>query len=125
MLETRKCSSIDVELVSKLYQVDGAKVVQCQLRDITDRRQAEARIRYMALHDALTGLPNRTLFEDRLSSALSQSRRSLKQVAVLLLDLDRFKHINDSLGHHIGGQFLEAVATRLPSCELGSASWRA
>src|SRR3546814_3115362 len=68
------------------------------------------------LHDALTGLPNRTLFEDRLSSALSQSRRSLKQVAVLLLDLDRFKHINDSLGHHIGDQLLEAVAMRLHSC---------
>src|SRR3546814_16072728 len=68
------------------------------------------------LHDALTGLPNRTLFEDRLSSALSQSRRSLKQVAVLLLDLDRFKHNNDSLGHHIGDQLLEAVAMRLHSC---------
>src|SRR3546814_15642375 len=65
VLETSKGTSIDVEMVSNLYQVDGAKVVQCHLRDITDRRQAEDRISSMALHYALPGLPNQTVFKDR------------------------------------------------------------
>jgi PAS domain S-box-containing protein len=67
--------------------------------DITDRKQAEVQIRYMALHDALTGLPNRILLEDRLTQSIALARRSQKSIAVLMLDLDRFKNVNDSYGH--------------------------
>jgi diguanylate cyclase (GGDEF)-like protein/PAS domain S-box-containing protein len=83
--------------------------------NITDRKLAEARLRHMALHDALTGLPNRTLLEDRLGQAIAMAHRNRKQVAVLMLDLDRFKNINDSLGHHVGDLVLQAVAARLRS----------
>jgi diguanylate cyclase (GGDEF)-like protein len=85
-------------------------------RDITDRKQAELRIRYMALHDALTGLPNRSLLEDLLAHAMALASRNGKRVAVLMLDLDRFKSVNDSFGHHIGDRLLEAVAVRLRNC---------
>lgn len=85
-------------------------------RDITDRKQAELRIRYMALHDTLTGLPNRSLLEDLLSHAIALAARNGKRVAVLMLDLDRFKSVNDSFGHHIGDRLLEAVAVRLRNC---------
>jgi diguanylate cyclase (GGDEF)-like protein/PAS domain S-box-containing protein len=85
-------------------------------RDITDRKQAELRIRYMALHDALTGLPNRSLLEDLLAHAMALASRNGKRVAVLMLDLDRFKNVNDSFGHHIGDRLLEAVSVRLRNC---------
>lgn len=84
--------------------------------DITDRKQAEAQIRYMALHDALTGLPNRILLQDRLAQAIALASRNREQVAVLMLDLDHFKNINDSLGHYIGDRLLEAVSVRLKEC---------
>jgi diguanylate cyclase (GGDEF)-like protein len=85
-------------------------------RDITDRKQAELHIRYMALHDSLTGLPNRSLLEDLLAHAIALAGRNGKRVAVLMLDLDRFKRVNDSFGHHIGDRLLEAVAVRLRNC---------
>ena len=81
-------------------------------RDITDRKQAESLMRFQAYHDLLTGLPNRTLFRDRLSLAISHSKRSGSKVAVMFVDLDRFKIINDSLGHTIGDQLIQAVARR-------------
>jgi diguanylate cyclase (GGDEF)-like protein/PAS domain S-box-containing protein len=116
VLTTGTGGTVDVEMVSNLYQAEGADIVQCNIRDITRRKEAEARIRYMALHDALTGLPNRILLEDRLSHDIALARRNKRRVAVLMLDLDHFKHINDSLGHYVGDQLLEAVAVRLRGC---------
>ena len=81
--------------------------------NITDRKQADLRIRYMALHDVLTGLPNRILLEDRLAQAIALARRNQQSVAVLMLDLDRFKNVNDSFGHYVGDRLLEAVSKRL------------
>lgn len=86
------------------------------VEDITSRKHAEATIRYQAFHDLLTGLPNRTLFNDRLPLALSQAHRSNTILAVMFLDLDRFKIINDTLGHAIGDQLLQEVAYRLSRC---------
>ncbi|MCF6154702.1 MAG: diguanylate cyclase [Candidatus Brocadia sp.] len=80
------------------------------------RRQSESRITYMAYHDTLTNLPNRNLFHDRLKVAIVQAKRNGKMVAVMILDLDHFKTINDSLGHHIGDLLLKAVAERLTRC---------
>jgi diguanylate cyclase (GGDEF)-like protein len=90
------------------------------LDDITERKQAEERIRYMALYDALTDLPNRVLFRDRLRRAMLQSQRSGRLVAVMFLDLDRFKAINDTLGHAFGDQLLQIVARRLQGCVRAS-----
>jgi diguanylate cyclase (GGDEF)-like protein/PAS domain S-box-containing protein len=81
--------------------------------DISSLKQAQARLDYQAHHDPLTGLPNRTLFESRLHAALTQSREGYRVGAVLFLDLDRFKHINDSLGHPVGDLLLKSIALRL------------
>ena len=83
------------------------------VRDITERRQAEAQLRQQALHDPLTGLANRVLFRDRLNIALARQQRQHTRVAVLFLDLDRFKVVNDSLGHPTGDRLLQQVAGRL------------
>ncbi|MGX2040203.1 EAL domain-containing protein [Methylocaldum sp. MU1018] len=83
--------------------------------DITERKQYEASIEYLATHDALTRLPNRTLLSDRLSQALAHARRTERLLALLFLDLDRFKDVNDSFGHALGDALLQAVAERLQS----------
>jgi len=80
-----------------------------------ERRQAERKLAYGATHDSLTGLPNRALFNDRLHMALAQAQRNHRTLAVVLLDLDKFKDINDMLGHNVGDQLLEAVGKRLTS----------
>ena len=95
--------------------IEGGGLV-CVVRDITERTYAEEQIKHLAYHDALTGLPNRLLFKDRLTVAISHAQRERKRLAVLFLDLDRFKVINDSLGHNIGDQLLQAVASRVQSC---------
>ncbi len=84
--------------------------------DITERKQSADRIQYLATHDFLTGLPNRSLMDDLLRQAISNARRKGMSVAVLFLDLDRFKTINDSLGHHAGDVLLQRVAERLGGC---------
>ncbi|OYX29143.1 MAG: diguanylate cyclase [Hydrogenophilales bacterium 32-62-9] len=86
----------------------------CQ--DITERRQAEARIEFLAHHDALTGLPNRVLLRDRFAQALSLSERAKTRIAVLFLDLDNFKVVNDTLGHASGDLLLQQVVKRLSHC---------
>ncbi len=84
-------------------------------RDISERRRNEEQIEFQAYHDALTGLPNRWLFRDRLTVALAQARRLKKPLATMFLDLDRFKLVNDTLGHTLGDELLKAVAYRLKS----------
>lgn len=84
--------------------------------DISERKAAEERIRYLAHHDVLTGLPNRALFQDRLGQAIAHAQRTNTRVAVLFVDLDRFKNINDSLGHHLGDELLKQIAARLRAC---------
>jgi len=84
--------------------------------DITDRKASEEKVRYLAHHDALTGLPNRSVAETRLQQAIQQSRRTGQPLAVLFIDLDRFKTINDSLGHQTGDALLRQVALRLGHC---------
>jgi diguanylate cyclase (GGDEF)-like protein/PAS domain S-box-containing protein len=83
--------------------------------DVSERKQAEARIQWQAFHDPLTGLPNRTLFLERLQPAITRAKNREHLVAVLFLDLDRFKNVNDTLGHDIGDELLRGVAARLAS----------
>jgi len=85
-----------------------------------DRARAEARIQYMAHHDELTGLPNRSLLQDRIDGAIESARRRQSRTAVLMIDLDRFKHVNDSLGHQTGDVLLKEVAGRLQRCVRSS-----
>lgn len=86
------------------------------IRDISDRKQAERTIKFQAYHDLLTRLPNRALFKDRLNLAVAQAKRANQQLAVMFLDLDRFKLVNDSLGHIFGDQLLQVVTQRLREC---------
>lgn len=86
------------------------------LRDLSERKQFERQLAHMAHHDALTGLPNRLLFKDRLDLALAQAHRSKERLAVMFVDLDRFKTINDTLGHATGDQLLKMAAERLQCC---------
>jgi diguanylate cyclase (GGDEF)-like protein/PAS domain S-box-containing protein len=83
------------------------------IRDITERREMHQQLNYMATHDALTGLPNRTLFMDRLQVALAQSKRNKNKLAVMMLDLDHFKDVNDNLGHMVGDKLLKEIGSRL------------
>jgi diguanylate cyclase (GGDEF)-like protein len=91
----------------------GTRAMADNTRLVDDLREQAAANEYQALHDALTGLPNRTLFNDRVRQALLTGRRQDKQVAVMIMDLDRFKEINDTLGHHNGDRLLQQVAGRL------------
>ena len=85
-------------------------------RDVTDRKAIQQRIQHLAYHDNLTGLPNRGLLQDRLAHSIARAERSGRKVAVLFIDLDNFKNINDTLGHDVGDELLRQVARRLGEC---------
>lgn len=90
--------------------------VICISKDITERKLMESRLEHLAQHDALTDLPNRALFSDRLKNAIAQANRDGSRLALLSIDLDRFKPVNDQHGHHVGDLLLQAVARRMLDC---------
>jgi diguanylate cyclase (GGDEF)-like protein/PAS domain S-box-containing protein len=96
-------------------ELGGRKVILTTARDITERKQAEEELAYMATHDALTGLPNRWLLNDRLTLRLAHAHRNQQKLALTLLDLDHFKDVNDTLGHTVGDKLLQVVGERLKS----------
>ena len=104
-------------VTSRLHVVEGAdeKYVLGVIEDITDRKRADQQIEHMARHNALTDLPNRLLLRERLEEALKWRRKD-ERVAVLCVDLDDFKSVNDTLGHAIGDKLLKQVAGRLRTC---------
>jgi diguanylate cyclase (GGDEF)-like protein/PAS domain S-box-containing protein len=105
-------STIPVLFGSTLHNEE----IACFVVDLSQNRQAQEKLNHLAYHDALTDLPNQVLFKDRLKQAIAYSRRSDQMHAVLLLNLDRFKTINDSLGYTAGDRLLQSVAQRLTSC---------
>ncbi len=91
----------------------GRQEIHCVSRDISERKKTEDYIRHMAQHDTLTGLPNRALFDEHISTTLAQARRKSEKFGLMFIDLDKFKEINDTLGHRIGDLLLQGVTARL------------
>ncbi len=100
-----------------IFGDDGEPVAVCGIStDITERKQAEKIIRHMSSHDTLTNIPNRALLMDRMDQALARARRDKTKIAVMFIDLDNFKPVNDSMGHIVGDKTLKIIAKRLSSC---------
>ncbi|MFA6920621.1 MAG: ABC transporter substrate-binding protein, partial [Gallionella sp.] len=111
-------SLVWTEAIAKYYLNEDSGQVEIHgvTRDISERRAAQDKIHYMAMHDLLTGLPNRMLLNDRLQQAMLASRRDDDKVALMFIDLDKFKPVNDTLGHDVGDQLLRLAAVRMLGC---------
>ena len=109
-------ATFQIDLTICTSEDEGAPAFVAVMRDVTERKQAEQRLVYLAQYDALTGLPTRSLFHDRAQHALARAHREEKLVAIMYLDLDHFKSVNDGMGHHVGDELLKAVAKRITSC---------
>ncbi len=108
--------SIDVEVQGTAIEFDGAPAIQVSISDITERKRMEIEIRQLAFFDTLTGLPNRRLLSDRLAHAIASNRRNGCFGALMFLDLDNFKPLNDTHGHSVGDQLLIEAARRISGC---------
>ncbi|MCK9419031.1 MAG: diguanylate cyclase [Nitrospirae bacterium] len=107
---------IDVEVAGIKFVYQGKHAVQRLFKDITERKRVEKRLEHLALYDTLTGLPNRMLFFDRMNQLLALARRNQYVLALLYMDLDNFKHINDTFGHEVGDLVLTETSKRMTSC---------
>ncbi len=115
-LVTKRGEQRDMLVSSEMTEIGDEMCALTVARDVTEQKRAEQQMTYLANYDHLTGLPNRALFRDRLMGAMQRAQRAEHLVALLYLDLDRFKQINDSLGHQLGDQLLKEVADRLKGC---------
>lgn len=106
-------TAMPVEINARTIELDGKKVFFSVIRDISGRRKADQKIAQLAHFDELTNLPNRNLFYDRLDQAVARARRYHQKFAILFMDLDGFKQVNDEFGHHVGDNLLGMVAERL------------
>ena len=121
-LVTKSGEHRDMLVSSEITEINNEDCVLTVARDVTEQKRTEQRMAHLANFDHLTGLPNRALFRDRLAGAMLRAQRAERLVGLLFLDLDRFKQVNDSLGHQFGDQLLKQVSERLQQCVRGSDS---
>jgi diguanylate cyclase (GGDEF)-like protein/PAS domain S-box-containing protein len=120
MFDTVQCrkdkTMMPAEVNLQKMTLGGRNLIICIVRNISERKRAENKLKYLAHHDILTNLPNRLLFNDRLTLELARAKRNGTEFCVMMLDLDAFKEINDTYGHHTGDLMLREVARRLKEC---------